>query len=1074
MAKITWDDIASLDGDSPLKKISEQIQQITIDLQNMSAAVQANSSKLDKELQDTQKESAALAQTVKALNVELESSGKVLQMASEKSAQFNASAVATKAVIADNDKATKALNDQIEKLNDTKAKAQKLAEEEAGSLNDIKAKLKAAEDGYKSMGTAVDASVKKQALDNIKELSKQHETANRILTDTKKGVDVAAGSYNELSRRVAEATKQLKGMADGASQNGVEFKKLQKEVLEGTNQLKAFDKGIGDSRREVGGYQEAIEKALGSLAKVSPELAEVGEASVSKFSLLTKLVSGYFIAAAAAVFAVFEVGKHALDTFFEGTAEGAGKAKLFSAEWKAAQEIIREGFVDLGRAITDFFGGLDRTTGQGFLSAAAAYLGLIDLSIKLRDKTKEQIELDKLNKAVKIEEIELIVKGTALELEKQKELFEARDKIRNQDQDRFEALIKANKAIEEKEELETEAAKKEIEVQRLNLKYLGFELAEGQKALDLLHDNNALQKINRSEREGVNGSIEQLAKAEAKLDQIEIERLSSSRRRQALEREIIDNSVKRTLDSAKLLQDAYTKQYTTQVQESLIANNKIVGNQAFSLNEQLKAQKEATNNLVQIERYALQKQLFDAEQSSFDRVHISRDAADEIIKKAAGDVNTLANLEIEEKRKILKTNYEFQQQSAAIVAESEQKEAGIIRSGTAAKTKIITDAYTYDISVQKAAAKQQTETDLLALNDRLEAGEITLRRFNMEKAIIVRRGAVEQASIQLDEQIEELERLREFYKTKKALASGDAEAINAIEAALSAARLQRSNETIKTEEDALAFRHQKIMEFQAGALASTQQFVDNQFAATQQGIQVELNALSAKHDRDIELAGDNADTKKRIDQQYAKDKAALDAKGLENRKKQAKFDKEIAEFQVVIKTAEAIADAEPYLAPPLTAIGLGAIALITATGLAQIAAIESRPLPQYFKGTTYSERGLAYVAEYGPELAITPGGKPKLYDTPQVANLELGTRIFTARETEQIIAGENMRVYGNSDIKKDSRLAPINIDFDSEGIKEEIRKGRVDYARHNYTLMKTMREGENFSRTMRDATQGYK
>lgn len=149
-------------------------------------------------------------------------------------------------------------------------------------------------------------------------------------------------------------------------------------------------------------------------------------------------------------------------------------------------------------------------------------------------------------------------------------------------------------------------------------------------------------------------------------------------------------------------------------------------------------------------------------------------------------------------------------------------------------------------------------------------------------------------------------------------------------------------------------------------------------------------------------------------------KAQADKEALQRRQKQidrekAKFDKAFQAFNIVeegIKTVAAIklkvheliveALVNPAKAP-LVPLAAAQIPIAIATQAASLAAVLAQPLPAYWKGTMSSAAGLATVAEKGPELAKEPTGRLVMYESPTIAKLMKGTKIWTADETKAII-----------------------------------------------------------------------
>jgi len=92
---------------------------------------------------------------------------------------------------------------------------------------------------------------------------------------------------------------------------------------------------------------------------------------------------------------------------------------------------------------------------------------------------------------------------------------------------------------------------------------------------------------------------------------------------------------------------------------------------------------------------------------------------------------------------------------------------------------------------------------------------------------------------------------------------------------------------------------------------------------------------------------------------------------LEIKRKQAKAEKDQAIFNATINGIVAVVNA--LMTSPVW-LGIAMAALIGATVAAQIAAINAKPLPKYWKGRRGGKGEYALMGEYGPELAWLPAG----------------------------------------------------------------------------------------------------
>jgi len=164
----------------------------------------------------------------------------------------------------------------------------------------------------------------------------------------------------------------------------------------------------------------------------------------------------------------------------------------------------------------------------------------------------------------------------------------------------------------------------------------------------------------------------------------------------------------------------------------------------------------------------------------------------------------------------------------------------------------------------------------------------------------------------------------------------------------------------------------------------------------------DLDRLDQQKERELVLAGDNADAKARIEEQYARRKAEIS-------RKMAIQERAAALFSIGINTAQAVMSVlstgggAHYLDFGASAGILSAF--VTAAGIAQAAAVLAKPLPEFWQGTSYAPEGLAHLAERGPELRQRRDGSFTLYDSPTVDYLDRGDRIYTADQTAALVAG---------------------------------------------------------------------
>jgi hypothetical protein len=209
--------------------------------------------------------------------------------------------------------------------------------------------------------------------------------------------------------------------------------------------------------------------------------------------------------------------------------------------------------------------------------------------------------------------------------------------------------------------------------------------------------------------------------------------------------------------------------------------------------------------------------------------------------------------------------------------------------------------------------------------------------------------------------------------------------------------------------------------------------------------------LQAQKAEELSLVGDNEKKKDQINEKFAK-------KEKEIKQKQAKQDKEQALFNAAIDIATGIAKA---LAQGGVA-GIATGALVAAAGAVQIAAIESRPVPKFFKGTEYLDRGsnpsgidtIPILANEGERIVPTEINK-KLKGIPNselpiLADIYKG-QIDYVGISKKMISGESGGAQSQELLKevkglgkKIERIAVPKISIDKRGIRTFIEQGNSE------------------------------
>lgn len=170
--------------------------------------------------------------------------------------------------------------------------------------------------------------------------------------------------------------------------------------------------------------------------------------------------------------------------------------------------------------------------------------------------------------------------------------------------------------------------------------------------------------------------------------------------------------------------------------------------------------------------------------------------------------------------------------------------------------------------------------------------------------------------------------------------------------------------------------------------------------------QRERDNLDAQYEYATKLAGDNTAAKEDIDKQYEARKRAI-------ARREAKEKRDMALFNIAVDTAQAIIGL--WVKPGFPAAIPLAIA-VGALGALQAAAVASKPLPSFFKGTDNAPEGFANTDEQGAELHLDKFGRIKDFGSnkgPRVKYLNQGDKIIPANKTKELINGTELASLDN-------------------------------------------------------------
>lgn len=883
----------------------------------------------------------------------------------------------------------KMLQEQIDKLEDAKEKSKKGTEAEVGSLATLKAQLKDATDAYNKMGIATDGAVKADALKRVAELNTQVKAGTQVVNDTKKAVDVAAGSYNDLAAKVAIATKQLKAFEGGVGSQSVEFQKLQKFVTDGNVTLKEFDSILGNNQRRVGGYKEEIAALVPTLRRLSEGTAVTAENVVllgekaSLFGSALAIGLGSIAAIVATVTTLFEVGKFAVEEYFSRSIEGADRANRINAIFSAGIETIKDKFAALGEVLVDAFE--SKKFQVGFLSSliamfpilSAITLALVKQTGLLDDfnaKLKLTKELAEIENALKKEQLKIGIEIAEQEKRKADDLFDSRDKLRKSDQDRFNAALDQRKAIEA--------------IIALKLKENDLEIKAANDELLISGDNYKNEQ--------------KISDLKAKRINIEAELTQGQRRSLQLLDSIAVESIKRAETSEKAIEDANKITDEAIVKSKIDSATRIIGNQDYSAEQQLEAQKDLTNQQLQLVSIGAEKQTEAARIGAIARIRLSTEELQEIFDQSKGDLNKLVELTINANNAKFASDVAYKTEVGAIATAAATEEQKILKDDVNKKAKILIDNSAYFINLKKRFIDEDRTQDLKALDDSFLAGEVSLRQYAIKKAEILRGGNQLEMGANKQAYIDELNALQDFLKKNVDLHGTNKDQILALIKSLQTEILHITESGSLLIENAQKALNAKLIQLEQEIANAVLTIGDNKFKAQQDQINAHIQQLNDQKTLELNLAGNNAEGKLKIERDFQAKNLILQKELRKSQHNQAIFERDVALAQVQIEAGKAIAATLIYFATPATvALGAALDIAIGAIAVAQTIAILSKPIPGYSAGTKNHLGGPAIVHEH--ELVTEPGKDPVLYDTPgaTLTYLKPGTEVLTAKETER-------------------------------------------------------------------------
>ena len=304
---------------------------------------------------------------------------------------------------------------------------------------------------------------------------------------------------------------------------------------------------------------------------------------------------------------------------------------------------------------------------------------------------------------------------------------------------------------------------------------------------------------------------------------------------------------------------------------------------------------------------------------------------------------------------------------------------------------IITDGFQQEFNTQQIEVDTAALEELDELNQKFLDGEIkSLQKFEDEKERIQTEANEKLLMNQLNFLEQSAQQLRDAGQDTTEIDNKIAEA-----------RLAISNKEAQDRIEKEKMVQAALRDLRDVALSGALTVLDNLNEAEDLKREQDLEKLNQQKEAELEAAGDNEERRIAIEKKFAEEEDKINKQQAEANKRRAIFEKALAATEIGIQTGIAITKA--VAASPLTG-GLPFSAIVGAIGAVQLAAVLSKPIPQFEKGTSYSDEGLAIINEAGIEIQEYAGKKSVIHSEGAVlTSLKRGTKIYDAKTSEKML-----------------------------------------------------------------------
>lgn len=256
------------------------------------------------------------------------------------------------------------------------------------------------------------------------------------------------------------------------------------------------------------------------------------------------------------------------------------------------------------------------------------------------------------------------------------------------------------------------------------------------------------------------------------------------------------------------------------------------------------------------------------------------------------------------------------------------------------------------------------------------------------------------------------------------------------------------DELIKAQEQAAAAAakmQEELGKLQQEGISAITELANNAFDKKLQQYDMELQKLDEKKTKELDNDKLTLEQRASIEAKYAAKQKEIEAERRTTAIKQAKFNKAVSIMNTIISTAQGIMSIWADMSLP-SAMKPIFIAMESAIGAAQLAVIQSQPIPKYAKGRKGGKHELAIVGEEGIELINYQGKSYLTPDKPTLTELPAGANVIPNDELLKVAISE-----GFNELHKDSRqdklvkalkdIKQVNVNVDANGVHVWSRQG---------------------------------